>query len=81
MRTQESVTSKVTNSQVETTTSVDGETETEQNETGNGNSRDVPSTPTPPSSPAALDISESSSTIVKPSQEPSWREVTVSGGE
>ncbi|XP_035739670.1 uncharacterized protein LOC118449331 isoform X5 [Vespa mandarinia] len=81
LRTQESVTSKVTNSQVETTTNVDGEPETEQNETGNNNSRDVPSTPTPPSSPAALDISESSSTIVKSSQETSWREVTVSGGE
>ncbi|XP_046828997.1 serine-rich adhesin for platelets isoform X2 [Vespa crabro] len=81
LRTQESVTSKVTNSQVETTTNVDGEPETEQNETGNSNSRDVPSTPTPPSSPPALDISESSSTIVKSSQETSWREVTVSGGE
>lgn len=82
LRAQDSVTSKVTNSEVETTTTnVDGEFETEQNETGNSNSRDVPSIPTPPSSPAALDISESSSTIVKPSQEPSWREVTVSGGE
>ncbi|XP_043681836.1 dentin sialophosphoprotein-like isoform X2 [Vespula pensylvanica] len=82
LRAQDSVTSKVTNSEVETTTTnVDGELETEQNETGNSNSRDVPSIPTPPSSPAALDISESSSTIVKPSQEPSWREVTVSGGE
>ncbi|XP_015181525.1 PREDICTED: serine-rich adhesin for platelets [Polistes dominula] len=81
LRTQESVTSKVTDSQAETTTSVDGEPETEQNETGNSNSRDGPSTPTPPSSPAALDITEPSSTIVKPSQEPSWREVTVSGGE
>ncbi|KAK2582504.1 hypothetical protein KPH14_004803 [Odynerus spinipes] len=80
LRTQDSVTSNVTNSQTETN-QVDGEPETEQNGTSNDRSRDMTSTPTPPSSPTALDISEPSSTIVKQSQEPSWREVTVSGGE
>ncbi|XP_066603714.1 uncharacterized protein SNF4Agamma isoform X2 [Prorops nasuta] len=40
-----------------------------------------PSTPSPPLSPAASDISEPQSTVVSQSQEPSWREVTVSGGE
>lgn len=42
---------------------------------------DAPATPSPPLSPAASDISEPQSTLVSQSQEPAWREVTVSGGE
>lgn len=49
-------------------------------ETNDANQIDVP-TPSPPLSPAASDISEPQTTLVNQTQEPTWREVAVTGGE
>ncbi|XP_054004830.1 dentin sialophosphoprotein [Hylaeus anthracinus] len=59
----------------------DGEQEAEQDAADVNQSEEAPATPSPPLSPAASDISEPQSTLVNQSQEPAWREVTVSGGE
>lgn len=59
----------------------DGEQEAEPDAADVNQSEEAPATPSPPLSPAASDISEPQSNLVNQSQEPTWREVTVSGGE
>ena len=59
----------------------DCDPEADQNVAEASQPDDAPATPSPPLSPAASDISEPQSTLVSQSQEPAWREVTVSGGE
>lgn len=60
---------------------LDGEQDAEQNAAEVNQPVEAPATPSPPLSPAASDISEPQSSLVNQSQEPTWREVTVSGGE
>lgn len=59
----------------------DGEHEAEPDAAEVNQSEGAPATPSPPLSPAASDISEPQSNLINQSQEPAWREVTVSGGE
>lgn len=62
--------------------SLTGDGEAEQDAADGNRSEGAPATPSPPLSPAASDISEPQSTLVnQTAQEPTWREVTVSGGE
>lgn len=62
-------------------TSLTGDSETVQDVVEGNRSEETPATSSPPLSPAASDISEPQSTLVNQAQEPTWREVTVSGGE
>ncbi|XP_076295856.1 SNF4/AMP-activated protein kinase gamma subunit isoform X3 [Lasioglossum baleicum] len=59
----------------------DGEQDAEPDAAEVNQSEGAPATPSPPLSPAASDMSEPQSNLVNQSQEPAWREVTVSGGE
>ncbi|XP_076231023.1 SNF4/AMP-activated protein kinase gamma subunit [Calliopsis andreniformis] len=80
LRAQDSV-SKAPSSVQSEASLADGEQEAEQNTAEVNQPVEAPATPSPPLSPAASDISEPQSTLVNQSQEPTWREVTVSGGE
>ncbi|EFN79558.1 5'-AMP-activated protein kinase subunit gamma-2 [Harpegnathos saltator] len=84
LRAQDPTLSKAPSSaQSEASLTGDGETEQDAAAAEGNRSEEAPATPSPPLSPAALDISEPpQSTLVSQStQEPTWREVTVSGGE
>ncbi|KZC10125.1 5'-AMP-activated protein kinase subunit gamma-2 [Dufourea novaeangliae] len=80
LRAQDSV-SKAPSSVQSEASLADGEQETEVDAAKVNQSEEAPATPSPPLSPAASDISEPQSNLVNQSQEPAWREVTVSGGE
>ncbi|XP_015586560.1 dentin sialophosphoprotein [Cephus cinctus] len=81
LRAQDSINSRAPSSAQSETSLVDGEAEPEQEVADANQTEESPTTPSPPLSPAGSDISEPQSTLVNPSQEPTWREVTVSGGE
>ncbi|XP_076181984.1 SNF4/AMP-activated protein kinase gamma subunit isoform X2 [Ptiloglossa arizonensis] len=81
LRAQDSVSTKAPSSVQSEASLPDGEQEAEQDAAEVNQSEEAPATPSPPLSPAASDISEPQSALVNQSQEPTWREVTVSGGE
>lgn len=81
LRAQDTALSKAPSS-AQSEASLTGDGETEQDAGEGIRSEEAPATPSPPLSPAASDISEPQSTLVsQAAQEPTWREVTVSGGE
>ncbi|XP_014473094.1 PREDICTED: dentin sialophosphoprotein [Dinoponera quadriceps] len=81
LRAQDTALSKAPSS-AQSEASLTGDGETEQDAAEGNRSEEAPTTPSPPLSPAASDISEPQSTLVsQTTQEAAWREVTVSGGE
>lgn len=81
LRAQDTALSKAPSS-AQSEASLTGDGETEQDVAEGNRCEEAPATPSPPLSPAASDISEPQSTLVsQATQEPTWREVTVSGGE
>nr|XP_033323720.1 serine-rich adhesin for platelets-like isoform X2 [Megalopta genalis] len=80
LRTQDSLSKNPSSVQLEASLP-DGEQEAEPDAAEVNQSEEAPATPSPPLSPAASDMSEPQSNLVNQSQEPAWREVTVSGGE
>ncbi|XP_032673861.1 dentin sialophosphoprotein [Odontomachus brunneus] len=81
LRAQDTALSKAPSS-AQSEASFTGDGETEQDAAEGNRCEEAPATPSPPLSPAASDISEPQSTLVsQATQEPTWREVTVSGGE
>ncbi|XP_033211898.1 uncharacterized protein LOC117169575 [Belonocnema kinseyi] len=82
LRAQDSATSKAPSSAHSESSLADVEVDPDQDVTSTSQRDQAPVTPSPPLSPTASDISEPHSTLVNnQSQEASWREVTVSGGE
>ena len=81
LRAQDSVTSKPPSSANSESSLADVEAEVDQEVIDISQVEQASATLSPLLSPTESDISEPQSALVNQSQEPSWREVTVSGGE